>query len=72
VDPVHPVLYKPTIWRNLLMFSPVEKYGGHSYDDVMLKPVAKALSQGLWGETDNFAYVYSLIKPAAAMSARGY
>lgn len=46
VDPVHPVLYRDTTWRNLLLFSPLKKYGGYSYDDVMIKPVIRALAAG--------------------------
>jgi hypothetical protein len=31
-------------WRNGLLFKPAEKYGGFSYDDIMLAPLADALN----------------------------
>jgi hypothetical protein len=31
-------------WRNALVFDPLARYGGYSYYDIMLKPIASALS----------------------------
>uniref|UniRef100_A0A383VY54 Glycoside hydrolase family 42 N-terminal domain-containing protein n=1 Tax=Tetradesmus obliquus TaxID=3088 RepID=A0A383VY54_TETOB len=43
-DPLHPVLLRPTTWRNLMNIAPQQKAAGHSYEDVMLQPVVKALN----------------------------
>lgn len=32
------------LWRNLVKFDPLVKYSGFSYSDVLLAPVANALS----------------------------
>lgn len=32
-------------WRNGLLYDPLAKYGGYSYDDVMVKPLVQALQQ---------------------------
>lgn len=32
-------------WRNLLQFNPNTKYGGYSYRDVVLNPIANALNR---------------------------
>jgi hypothetical protein len=34
-------------WRNGIVFSPLAKYGAHSYMEVMLEPLADALGQAL-------------------------
>jgi hypothetical protein len=48
VDPLHPVLQRPTTWRNLLAFGPRQKVGQAklSYADVMVTPVVQALNAG--------------------------
>eukprot|EP00878_Enallax_costatus_P029509 GHUV01032004.1.p1 GENE.GHUV01032004.1~~GHUV01032004.1.p1 ORF type:complete len:417 (+),score=79.95 GHUV01032004.1:157-1407(+) len=43
-DPVHPVLYRPTTWRNLMDIKPYQKAAGLSYNDVMIQPAITALS----------------------------
>ena len=45
-DPLHPVLLRPTTWRNLMNIGPNEKAtaDGLSYADVMIKPVTSALA----------------------------
>eukprot|EP00878_Enallax_costatus_P025360 GHUV01027131.1.p1 GENE.GHUV01027131.1~~GHUV01027131.1.p1 ORF type:complete len:190 (+),score=28.68 GHUV01027131.1:174-743(+) len=45
-DPVHPVLYRPTTWRNLMDIKPYQKAAGLSYNDVMIQPAITALSAG--------------------------
>ena len=35
---------KEYTWRNILQYSPTQKYGGYSYVDVVLKPIADALA----------------------------
>jgi hypothetical protein len=46
VDPLHPVLQRPTTWRNLLVFAPREPAGGWSYEAVLVAPVLEALAAG--------------------------
>jgi hypothetical protein len=45
-DPLHPVLLRPTTWRNLINIGSKTKAAedGLSYEDVMLKPVTAALA----------------------------
>lgn len=45
-DPLHPVLLRPTTWRNLINIGPRQKASadGLSYYDVMIKPVTAALA----------------------------
>ena len=34
-------------WRYILQFSPTQKYGGYSYTDVVLRPIANALATAI-------------------------
>jgi hypothetical protein len=45
-DPLHPVLLRPTAWRNLMNIAPRQKAAGYSYDDVLIQPVIKVLNAG--------------------------
>lgn len=38
-------------WRNALVFDPLAKYGGTSYYELMLQPIAKALGAVITNET---------------------
>ncbi len=38
-------------WRNGLLFDPLQQYGNYSYADVMLYPLAAALSQAADADT---------------------
>jgi hypothetical protein len=38
-------------WRNALVFDPLAKYGGYSYYEIMLKPIASALSAVITAQT---------------------
>lgn len=44
-DPVHPVLLRPTSWRNLIDLAPQQKAqnDGLSYNDIILRPLTAAL-----------------------------
>lgn len=59
VDPVHPVLLRETVWRNFFYFAPLKKYGGYSYQDIMVAPVCQALSQGTQLNSGGEAVDYS-------------
>ncbi len=39
-----PVTADGYVWRNTLDFKPLEQYGGYSYYDVLISPVADAIS----------------------------
>lgn len=44
-DPLHPVLLKPTTWRNLMAIGPRQRAGaGYTFYDVMIGPVVEALN----------------------------
>lgn len=52
-DPLHPVLLRPTTWRNLMEISPRQiAAAGFSYVDVMVTPVLAALDQGVAAHTN--------------------
>eukprot|EP00775_Hariotina_reticulata_P003580 gene3580-3846_t len=68
-DPLHPVLLRPTTWRNLMDISPRQKAAGYTYEDVLVRPVIQALNAvpssatSIWfsisGEMGLSNYLYS-------------
>ena len=34
-------------WRNAMLIDPLKKYGGYSYHDIMIKPIADALAAAM-------------------------
>jgi hypothetical protein len=60
-DPLHPVLLRPTTWRNLMNIAPRQKAAGYSYDDVLIQPVIKALNAGARCYTNAAVAIFSFL-----------